>query len=346
MDYIGSKTKLNDWIFGELARHIPEDKWGGMRFIDGCAGSCATSKHALRKGFKVISNDLFCFSSVIINGFSNFDDVRMSDGIKPMRKADIEIEKHIDYINSIVGVEGFFFNNYSESAGRSFFTDDNAMRVDATRRYVETISDEKIKQYVLYISLEGLSSVMNTTGVQAAFLKKIKPRALKSFSIKLQPSHKGSVKVYNKDLVEIVSMSSDVLYIDPPYNNRQYGPNYHLYETFVKYDNPKLITDIAGLRNWHTESKSDFCSKKTCANTFRKIVAKSSAKIIMISYSSDGLLLEEELMDIFTMVGEVKLVKKSQNRYRADVSNTDDRKIKRQYDNSELNEFLFIVEKK
>jgi len=340
MDYIDSKTKLNAWIFGELAKHIPKDEWNGMCFMDGCAGSCSVSKYALVQGFKkVISNDLFEFSSAIIKGFSNFDTIRDGfDITRPQRKKDIEIQRHIDHINSIDGTKGFFHDKYSESAGRKFFTDDNAMRIDAARTYIDTISNRKVKEYILYIALEGLSAVMNTTGVQAAFLKKIKPRALNPFFVKIQPSYKGSVKVCNRNLIEIAQIVCDVLYIDPPYNSRQYGPNYHLYETFIKYDNPGLITRVAGLRDWHSESKSDFCSKRTCADVFRKVIEKSSAKLTMISYSSDGLMPENELFSLCKETYPNTLIcKRKQNRYKADNS--------RKNDESVLEEFLFVLKK-
>ena len=350
MDYIGSKTKLNKWIFDKLSKYISKDKWNNLWFMDGCAGSCSTSKYALQQGFKVISNDLFAFSSTIIKGFSNFNTICDIDKniFEEINQIDIEINNHIQHINSINGEKGFFFYNYSKSSGRCFFTDANAMRIDATRQHIDTITNKKIKEYILYISLEGLSAVINTTGIQSAFLKKIQDKAKNKFQVKIQFSYKGKVKTYNTDLLRLVSkhkLTYDILYIDPPYNNRQYGPNYHLYETFIRHDNPSLITNVAGLRNWHIESKSNFCSIKTCANTFREIVKKSSAKLIVISYSSDGLLSEKELLELLKEFGEVHLVYKNQNRYKADVSDTSDKRIKRTYNESELKEFLFILEK-
>ena len=329
MDYIGSKTKLNEWIFNTLSEFIPKKKWNKLSFMDGCCGSGSTSKYAIQQGFKVISNDVFSFSSVIIKGFS---------GISLDNKIEKVIEQHINNINTIKNCRGFFFKNYSVSAGRSYFTDENAMKIDATRKYIKRIKDKNIKNYLLYISLEGMSSIMNTTGVQAAFLKKIKKRASNEFKIKNYPTHKADVQTFNMNLEELVSKNTDILYIDPPYNNRQYGPNYHLYETFIKNDNPKL-SGVTGLRDWQNESKSDFCSKKTCSKTFSSIISKSNASIIMISYSSDGLLSEQESMEIFSLYGKATLYKKPQNRYRSD------KEEKRKYNNDFLNEFLFVIVK-
>jgi adenine-specific DNA-methyltransferase len=52
-------------------------------------------------------------------------------------------------------------------------------------------------------------------------------------------NHKN--KVYNSDINELIKTTShDVVYLDPPYNERQYSANYHVLETIAKYDNPQI----------------------------------------------------------------------------------------------------------
>jgi len=65
----------------------------------------------------------------------------------------------------------------------------------------------------------------------------------------------------------------------------------------------------------------------------------------MISYSSDGLLSKENLLDLLEEFGKVDLKYKNQKRYKADAPDTNDKIIKRKYNESELKEFLFILEK-
>ena len=327
MDYIGSKVKLNDWIFDILSKYVSKKKWNNLSFMDGCSGSGSTSKYAIHENFNVISNDLFNFSGVIIKGFSGID----------IKEHQIELDVHIKYINSIKGINGFFSKNYSVSAGRSYFTDDNARKIDATRKYIEKIQDENIRNYLLYISIEGLSSVVNTTGVQAAFLKKIKNRASNTFSIKIQPSCESKkVKTFTKDLKDLVILPTDILYIDPPYNNRQYGPNYHLYETFIRNDTPKIV-GITGLREWQKENKSDFCSKKTCLNFLRNVISKTKAKLILISYSSDGILSRDDIeeMVLKEFSDDIICHRKTYKRYKADNS--------RKNNDTLLTEYLFVI---
>jgi adenine-specific DNA-methyltransferase len=332
MDYIGSKEKLNDWIFGIILSNI-ESK--NITFMDACSGSGAVSKYAATQGFKkIISNDLFHFSSVIINGAISM----------PERKLEIAYEK-IEELNKLNGINGFFYKNYSENSGRIYFSNDNAMKIDAIRNEIESYSDFDVKEYLLYCSLEALSRVSNTAGVQAAFLKKLKDRALKPLELKAEKTFcKSNVYSFSWDILDLLKNSTfklkhkeDILYIDPPYNNRQYGSNYHLYETFIRFDNP-VLSGKTGIRDWQNESKSKFCSKSSMIDFTKSILESTRAEKIYISYNTDGLISEEILKkEICNMGYSVKIHRKEYKRFKSDSS--DDRI----YNNSKLEELLFEV---
>jgi adenine-specific DNA-methyltransferase len=49
------------------------------------------------------------------------------------------------------------------------------------------------------------------------------------------------------------------MYADPPYNAREYLPNYHVLETIARYDYP-VIKGITGMREYDKQ-KSVFCKK-------------------------------------------------------------------------------------
>ena len=330
MDYIGSKEKLNDWIFSIILNN-----WDvkNLTLLDGCSGSGAVTKYAANLGFKkIISNDILTFPKHIIRGSVSFPKSKLEEAIKI-----------IDILNNLKGRDGFFYRNYSEDAGRLYLSNNNAKKIDACRYYIDNkVNDLHIKSYLLYCLLESFSSVSNTAGVQAAFLKKIKERAAKEMIIKEQPSLHltGLVKTYNKNILDLLiseeyrnSYIEDILYIDPPYNERQYAPNYHLYETLIKNDNPKL-SGKTGLRNWKQEAKSDFCSKKTCLSFTKEIVNSTRAKKIYISYNSDGLLSEEDFLNSFN---NIKIYKKEYKRFKSDTN------INRVYNETKLNEYLIEI---
>lgn len=338
MDYIGSKEKLNEWIFSIMLNGIdPND----LIFLDACAGSGSVSKYAAKFDFaKIISNDIMEFPSHIVRGAISLT----------QPKYEISLDLIIN-MNNLVGVKGFFYNNYSEKSGRLYFSDENAKKIDACRIFIEENAghDPYIKSYLLYCLLEALSAVSNTTGVHAAFLKKLKNRAQKP--IKIFPQHciykKQVVKTYTKDILSLLKSKEyrdayreNITYIDPPYNERQYGPNYHLYETLVKYDNP-TIHGKTGLRDWKNESKSDFCYKKTCLSFIEEIVDNTTAKHTYISYNSDGLLSLDDLGNVLNkpFKSRMEIFEKDQKRYKSDANTN------RIYDTTELKEYLIKINK-
>jgi adenine-specific DNA-methyltransferase len=338
MDYIGSKDKLNKWIFSNIKKYLEKDLIEYV-FLDACAGSGSVSMYAISKcNFKkVITNDIMEFPSVIINGYIQ------------LKENTVIAERHIANINKLEGVEGFFYSNYSENASRFYFTNENAKKIDATINYIKNVLDNNMRYYLLYCGIEALSKVSNTTGVQAAFLKQFKDRAKQPFFIKLEKTYiekTCDVKTFSRDILSLLKdenfrleNNEDILYIDPPYNQRQYGPNYHLYETFCRNDNPE-IKGKTGLRYWEDESKSLFCSKNTCCDFLTNVIKFSTAKIVAISYNSDGLLSADEIINLIlrNFSTDCSLYVKNQKRYKSDN--------KRDNNISILKEYLFIFNKK
>ena len=325
MDYIGSKIKLNEWIFGTIESIVDEND---DPFLDACCGSGAVSRYAANECYEVIANDIMKFASVIANG-----SIGVSD---PML---VEARDHIRAIDALDPIEGFFFHNFCDESDspRLYFTAANAGKIDAARAYLEYIPPGKLKDYLLYCGIEALSRVSNTTGVQSAFLKKFKTRALNDFRFRLEDVIRGHISgAFNEDVLTLLTdhdLKYDILYLDPPYNHRQYGPNYHLYETFVRNDDP-AVNGSTGLRSWQEESKSDFCSKKACLGFLKQVIGASTAKWNFISYNSDGIMTKEDVMGTFE---GCQCFEQLYRRYRSDVSET------RQYNESDLVEYLFAI---
>jgi adenine-specific DNA-methyltransferase len=102
---------------------------------------------------------------------------------------------------------------------------------------------------------------------------------------------------YNQNANDLIKkISGDILYIDPPYNTRQYLPNYHVLETVARYDTP-LISGVTGLRPYDN-LKSDYCIKQNVENAFENLITEADFKHIIVSYSDDGLLPPDTILDI------------------------------------------------
>lgn len=88
-----------------------------------------------------------------------------------------------------------------------------------------------------------------------------------------------------------------LVYVDPPYSEAQYSRFYHLLETVVKYDYPKI--EHKGLYR-NDRFQSNFCYKNKVLDEFKFIAEKSSSfgSSLAISYSDRGLVKLEEIVKI------------------------------------------------
>ena len=140
-------------------------------------------------------------------------------------------------------------------------------------------------------------------------------------SLELRPStfldkHRTDHTVYQGPAEKVAPLvKAELCYIDPPYMKRQYAANYHIIETIARGDAPEAV-GVSGLRPWR-DQYSDFCSKLKIRDAFREIFASADCDQFMISYSEDGLLLEEQLIELFSEVGKVTLKKIPLSRFRS-----------------------------
>jgi len=179
---------------------------------------------------------------------------------------DYKAQGIINYLNSLEGVEGFITKNYSEKANRLYFQTKNCLRIDAIRIQIEDwkkggLINEDEYFFLLTSLIEAVPFVANISGTYSAFLKEWDPRTYKDLKLEVPNiiSSKKKHFVYNQDGLDLIkNIKCDILYLDPPYNERQYAPNYHLLETIARYDNPE-IKGKTGMRNYENQ-KSTFCN--------------------------------------------------------------------------------------
>ena len=262
MNYIGSKNKLSDFIKKSVYQVVGEDLSDKI-FCDLFAGTGIVGRNFKAETKKIISNDFEFYSYVLNRNYIG-------------NHQKIEFEKLIEELNSIEGKSGFISEEYSENgkSERLYFSGQNGKKIDSIRQEIEQWKlSQKINEdqyyFLLCSLLEAADKIANTASVYGAFLKQIKKSAQKK--LELQPANfeitKNQHEVYNEDANELIKkIEGDILYLDPPYNARQYGANYHLLNTIAKYDHfsPKGKT---GLRNYQ---KSKYCSKPEVLKTPEK----------------------------------------------------------------------------
>ena len=331
MNYIGSKYKLSDFISSSVKSIVGEDLSDKI-FCDLFAGTGVVGRNFKKEVKKVISNDMEFYSYVLNKNY-----------IENHEFLDNEI--YIKELNETNGEEGFIFNEYSENgkANRLYFSEHNGKKIDAIRTKIEFWKTEKkissaLYYFLLASLLESADKVANTASVYGAFLKKIKKTAQKELI--LEPAifeiNRHSHEVYNEDSnLLIKKIKGDILYLDPPYNAREYGANYHLLNTIAKYDNftPKGKT---GLRDY---SKSAFCKKKEVEKSFDDLIKNANFKYIFLSYNNEGIMSSETIKKILSNYGKYDLLTTEYQRFRAD------KKENRNHKASSTTEYLHILEK-
>ena len=330
MNYIGSKYKLSKFIKFEIEKIVGEMK--DKVFCDLFAGTGAIARSFKTESKKIIANDIEFYSYVLNQNYIG-------------NHEEIEWREFIDELNSLKGVEGFIYKNYcsGSGSGRQYFSDENGKRIDAIRQKIESWkNDRRINEnqyfFLLTSLLENADAVANTASVYGAYLKHLKKSAQKTLTLK--PAFFGlndaTHEVFNEDANSLINrIKGDVLYLDPPYNARQYGANYHLLNTIAKYDDftPNGKT---GLRNYE---RSLYCQKNEVAAVFENLIKNADFKYIFLSYNNEGLMSKSEVEKILKKYGKYDLATTEYQRFKADKTENRNHKA------TETLEYLHVLEK-
>ncbi|MBE6452547.1 MAG: adenine methyltransferase [Alphaproteobacteria bacterium] len=343
MRFIGCKTLLLDNIHDVIKKHVKD----AHTFCDIFSGTGTVGRY-FKQFYEVYSNDILYFSYALQKATIEVDETPQFNTLKNKLK----IQDPIDYFNSLQENDieklpkhkRFFQNNYSPVGNRMYINDNNALRIDFARNTVEdwfknNLIDEKEYSYLIACIVEGIPFVSNISGTYGAYHKQWDKRTYKKYELCRLPIYTNNKnnKCFNEEGVSLLKkIKGDILYIDPPYNERQYLPNYHVLETAAKYDNPKL-KGVTGQREYENQ-KSDFCSSKTVIQAFENLISNAQFKHIILSYSTDGLMSLndiENIMNKYAKPNSVCIYKIPYRRY----------KSRKQTNKEELKEILVYMEK-
>ncbi|MDO5759885.1 MAG: DNA adenine methylase [Bacteroidota bacterium] len=333
MNYIGSKYSLLPFI-DECIVKITGNK--PSTFCDLFAGTGVVGKYFKRKGYRIIANDIQYYSYVLNRQYITNHKILLFKGLETeipelnnVLFKENKIEVVCNYLNRLNGVKGFVYNNFcagekEKENQRLYYTNENGAKCDTIRIKIQQwYNESKITEeeyfFLLATLIENVDKVANTASVYGAFLKKIKASAQKPLTMKPVEMiyNNQEYEVYNEDANKLVrKIKTDILYLDPPYNQRQYSANYHVLETIAKYDNP-LLKGKTGMRDYSNQ-KSDYCNKRKVKDTFEDLIMNADAKYIFLSYNNEGLLTFDEIKEIMTEKGEYGYFSVQYNRFKAD----------------------------
>jgi adenine-specific DNA-methyltransferase len=331
VNYIGSKNKLSFFIKKSIQETVGKDI-SNLVFCDLFAGTGIVGRTFKPVVKHVIANDIEQYSYVLNKNYiGNYQS--------------LNCDKYIEFLNNLEGIKGFIFDNYSENGkeNRQYFSSENGKKIDAIRLQIELWkSNSEISNEVYYFLLatliESADKVANTASVYGAYLKKIKKSAQKTLILKPAKFEitKNAHQVFKEDSNKLIKkIAGDILYLDPPYNARQYGANYHILNTIALYDSfkPKGKT---GLRDYY---KSSYCKKGEVKKAFEDLIKNAKFKYIFLSYNNEGLMTKNEVEHIMKAYGKYSLKTTNYQRFKADKT------VNRNHKATATVEYLHILEK-
>lgn len=297
--YIGNKHKLLSFIDNVLNYNKIEFN----SFADLFAGIGVVSEYFLSKNKSVIIND---------NLYSNY--IFYVAWLSNLEYDKDKISNFINYYNN--STEYIKDNYFSDTFSDTYFNYNNAKQIGSIRVDIEKNREKlNLREYCILLSslLYTTDKIANTCGHFEAFLAK-KPQEeifkLQDLDIK---KYKYKPKIFQENAnVLIKKIKTDLVYIDPPYNSRQYINFYHLLENLAEWKQPKVFGKT--LKMERNAKKSEY-SKANALNNFKDLILNCNSKYILVSYNntykansnaSINKILEKDIYNILSSVGKTE----------------------------------------
>ncbi len=371
MRYIGNKTRLLPFLLEGM------DTLGvtGAVACDPFSGTASVGRALKLKGWRVHSGDVmalsyafqvarvtldrtpgFSSSLLAVNGDSLEADERHDPDGTSLRSVVRELE-------SRPPSHGFISEHYSPAGdsarlhGRMYFTSENAGVIDAVREGIDSWASEGLldrdqTQLLLASLIQAADRVANTTGVYASFVKSWQPNSLKPLELRAvrpavppTPSARGCTAFCGPASKMLDRAGAvDVVYLDPPYNERQYPGYYHIPELLARGWNP--TPELRGKTGLipDEELRSDWCRRGRCEQALRTVLDHSDARHVLLSYNEEGLIPLARIEEILRDSGEAGSYRRLGQGYRRYRSDSDG--PSRRYRRDRVREWLHYVRRR
>ena len=312
--YLGNKYKLLGFI-----EDIVSEKCGKVNSVfDIFAGTGVVGERFNNPEIKIISNDFLSANYVCLQVFlgTNTD---IQDGIS----------QKVDRLNKLHSEEE---NYFSKHFGGTYFSEENAKKIGTIREEIERISENDNEKSILICSLlYAMDKVANTVGHYDAFRKDLDTlQPIKLLIPSIDHLNNKNNEIYKEDANALVrKISCDVLYIDPPYNSRQYSDAYHLMENLTEWKKPEVIGIAKKMDRSHI--KSAYCLKNA-TQSFEDLINDAKCKHILLSYNNTGdskdgrsnaRMSDKDILRILNNKGDVEIFEKDYKAFTTGRSNGD-----------------------
>jgi adenine-specific DNA-methyltransferase len=303
--YIGSKRMLVPRIVA-LAEAI-RARTGAATACDLFTGTTRVAQGLKKAGFFVTANDAASYAEILAIAYIEADERGAG------RDA---VERKLAHLNGLPGCDGYFTQTFCVDS--RYFQPGNGRRIDAIRREIDLIADDRVERAILLTSLlEAADRVDSTTGLQMAYLKEWAPRSHNVLDLRMPMLIPGTGKANREDANEFVRRMdrADIAYLDPPYNQHSYFSNYHIWETLVRGDTPETY-GVACKRVDCRTTKSDYNAKGRAWTAFESLVRAVPARHLIVSFNDEGFFARDDIVALLESArGDVAAVPVDFKRY-------------------------------
>jgi len=312
--YLGNKYKLLSFITEVVARECENIS----SVADIFSGTGAVASAFMDK--TIITNDLM-YSNYICN-YAWFGSLKY------------DTQTIIDYVVYYNSLDSFDDNYMTENFANTYFSYNDCAKIgfireDIERNYKEENINERERALLITSLLYAMDKIANTCGHYDAYRKNINfEKSLELYVPLANVCNNESNKCFNEDANALVKkINADLVYIDPPYNSRQYCDTYHLLENVARWEKPKVF-GIAKKMD-RSAMKSKYCTESATA-AFEELVENIEAKYILLSYNnmaekgnsrSNAKIKDEDIIRILSAKGTVRVFSENYKAFTTGKSN-------------------------
>ncbi len=350
--YIGNKRKLLKLIYKAIETTGIKIK-PGIKFLDVFSGSGVVSRFAKMLNFEVFANDWETYSKIINSAYLSINkhDITSLFGSESKFKKLLEKinnlpepEEEEQYIAKYYAPKEDDINKVNYKTERLFYTRKNALTIDKIRNFIEknypssskSEDVKKIRNLLIAQLVYESATHTNTSGVFKACHKEFGGHGKDALTRILTPialhepvliDSDYECHVFQQDANKLVEELEDIdiAYLDPPYNQHQYGSNYHMLNTIAKWDKIPVplemnakgeLKEKAGIRHDWVNTRSPYCYRTEAEIAFKDLINKLDAHYILISYSTDGIIPFDTMREICMSKGKTTIVTNEYTTYR------------------------------
>jgi len=346
--YIGNKRALLPFlseVFLELDGERPISA-----FLDPFAGSGAVSRLARSRGWSVMACDAEEYSRAVNEAWLGVSAAELPS----LFAAEGGLEAVLASLNDMhpergdavpdCRVEPYIALHYAPASTkdadwrreRLFYTRENAVFLDRARRAIEQMRPAESgtsancrpraeRALLIGLLVYEAATHSNTSGVFKGYHKGFGGHGRDNLGRILAPMSLEAPELWPGPPAEVrrgdaaafcAGRPADLCYLDPPYNQHQYGSNYHLLNTIARWDRPFIdgertpdgsLLRAAGIPPGWKESKSAFCCKMSVGAAFRDLLASVDARFVLLSYNTEGLVAADELCEMMSDRADLSL---------------------------------------